>query len=764
MRGRRADPALIQRIAEQIFDPAYELRAFHADVLAAFPELALYGLRPAHALEYQRTVGALFAVYWLLRLDGDGTYGFSCGVDREKWRPQNEFLEEERVDGDGPLTSGAPSGGGSCVQSNHQSNRESLQSTSSVVSHFGGPRRSRTAGMAKMEADTPRAREADTPSRNRWSMSSAHRALVAWNETVDELPRNMSGTSGNLAGSMTSRAASRVASRAASLIGSRTGSRTASLTGSCQSHHSFQSERRSSSRRRSTVLQEVVRFLDMTADTKRRTFHESMEWDEFALLVELARCDGEDRESVMALLSLTAFHDIMKIDELRPTVQRAHAPYGGYEADEPIVDHDVALSYVLEHYPELIPSFDALPPGARQTILFAHSKMNFNHGWFVQAEGPPCGMLSGLRTVFAGKADPPHIAFYFLHWFTDLAGADGRPLAGAEKLVLKFPISVLMSFLWSVPFLHKLTHANETSVVEEYLLGRWFEEHPCPPPTGTVAIALLRLSVMSQHPLVVVRMFWRLPRSYRALLATELARTGDATQRFARALSPPISGGPAFLVYYGPALLQRNTGAGCAGGAGRAGRLALTVLCEVFVAGRALWPERDEDASKTVTLHIGQLKDQGIDRVLRLARESDMLWVMVRKNAIEAVVELRRAAELNSLTAYWILDLPFEPPEDSSDDESAASGDSEEGGIPSLSFTLEDGSPVHSPRRSQRHSGRSSDDGMSPRSSTAGAGARPLELRRHVPRISRTNFSEEVLVHGSRGTYRRGLTGDVGLV
>ena len=38
------------------------------------------------------------------------------------------------------------------------------------------------------------------------------------------------------------------------------------------------------------------------------------------------------------------------------------------------------------------------------------------------------------------KAD---VAFYFVHWLTDLAGAEPSPLGGAEKLVLKFPHAVL---------------------------------------------------------------------------------------------------------------------------------------------------------------------------------------------------------------------------------------------------------------------------------------------------------------------------------
>ena len=37
---------------------------------------------------------------------------------------------------------------------------------------------------------------------------------------------------------------------------------------------------------------------------------------------------------------------------------------------------------------------------------------------------------------------PSDVAFYFVHWLTDLAGAEPSPLGGAEKFVLKFPHAV----------------------------------------------------------------------------------------------------------------------------------------------------------------------------------------------------------------------------------------------------------------------------------------------------------------------------------
>ena len=147
-------------------------------------------------------------------------------------------------------------------------------------------------------------------------------------------------------------------------------------------------------------------------------------------------------------------------------MQPQHAPYMEYASGSVIHDHDVALAYVLEHYPGLLPSYAVLSPEAQQDVLFALGKMNFNHGWFVQAEGPPGGVLSAFKQAISSNASKKNIALYFLHWITDIAGGEPTPLAGAEKLVVKFPHSVFSSFLWSIPFLEQLAIDDETSVME----------------------------------------------------------------------------------------------------------------------------------------------------------------------------------------------------------------------------------------------------------------------------------------------------------
>ena len=60
-----------------------------------------------------------------------------------------------------------------------------------------------------------------------------------------------------------------------------------------------------------------------------------------------------------------------------------------------------------------------------------------------QAEAPPIALFGTFKEVIAtGGAAHADIAFYFVHWLTDLAGAEPSPLAGSEKFVLKFPHAV----------------------------------------------------------------------------------------------------------------------------------------------------------------------------------------------------------------------------------------------------------------------------------------------------------------------------------
>lgn len=120
-----------------------------------------------------------------------------------------------------------------------------------------------------------------------------------------------------------------------------------------------------------------------------------------------------DPERTLAMLSLTAYHDIMKVQALLPTVQEEHGSWCGFRAGEVIDDHDAALGYVLEYFPDLLPSFAGLPPSAQRSVRFTQCKMEYNMGWLVQAEAPPGALLSRLRNiVMSGNASQQDVAAY----------------------------------------------------------------------------------------------------------------------------------------------------------------------------------------------------------------------------------------------------------------------------------------------------------------------------------------------------------------
>ena len=63
--------------------------------------------------------------------------------------------------------------------------------------------------------------------------------------------------------------------------------------------------------------------------------------------------------------------------------------------------------------------------------------------------------------------DGTNIAFYFVHWLTDLAGAEPTPLQGLEKFVLKFPTPVLLSLVSSMALVQRLADTTPTALMLE---------------------------------------------------------------------------------------------------------------------------------------------------------------------------------------------------------------------------------------------------------------------------------------------------------
>mmetsp|Transcript_69397 Transcript_69397/g.132421 ORF Transcript_69397/g.132421 Transcript_69397/m.132421 type:complete len:236 (+) Transcript_69397:49-756(+) len=200
---------------------------------------------------------------------------------------------------------------------------------------------------------------------------------------------------------------------------------------------------------------------------------------------------------------------------------------------------------------------------------------------------------------------------------------------------------------------------DETCVVESYLEARWKLVAPdTPVPEDQTAVACMRLVVMAQGDLDVVRAFQQLSRREQEFLAKEMARTGCAGQSFSRVSAWSMANkGPAVLIYYGPALLQRNVGNF------DDLRTAVRILCEVFRGARVLWPATRKDQAKTVTIQVAKLKAIDVQSIIWKDR-SQKVWVMIRHNEMEATVEGMRASQVNDLmssqTKFHILDFAYD--------------------------------------------------------------------------------------------------------
>jgi len=530
MQGRKTDWKRARRAASQICRPDYSCREFYEDIIHAFPELDLYLAGDTTSGrggedEYQRTLGAMFSFFWLMRLPLDGSESFCYGLD-ESWKP-----------------------------------RECPPDSS-------------------LEAQEEWAKRKAFHKDAEWA--SLHSLLVD-----------------------------------AGLLASD-----------------------------DEVSSNVGRQKSFLVASKQRD--------------DLARRHNTER--ILAMLVLTAIHDIMKTVPLLPTVSQKHGPFRGYQVGEVINDHDAALAYVLEFYPSLLPSFAGLPQEQRETIKFTQSKMEYNMGWLVQAEAPPGALLRKFKQVVsAGQAKPEDVAFYFTHWFTDLAGAEPHPQEGCEKFVLRFPKAVLNQFLLSFSIIQSigLPWTTETRVLEDYLVWRWDNHQPPlgPAPHGAGAIAKMRLVTMSQGDSPrVLSCFDCLPPADRAVLSKELSLAGCRGQAFWREgchhSGAFVSEGPAILVYYAPALMQK---------AGREDPLgAMRLLAEVFRQARNIWPLTAAAADDTVTVRIDTLKELYVSDI----RRSQAAWVIEKMSSRDGAVRSVPGAEpCRDHASQRVLRFSSEPPE-----------------------------------------------------------------------------------------------------
>lgn len=397
---------------------------------------------------------------------------------------------------------------------------------------------------------------------------------------------------------------------------------------------------------------------------KRLQFWKGAHWDGMhALMIDagVLESDGKGGVSInaprmAAMLALTAVHDIMKMTHLCPTVAPRHAPFHGTNAGETIQDHDLALAYVLTHDVGALPCVASLPEADQAAIRFTQADLSFNHGWLVQAEAPPGTIFRQFKRLLEsnpGAVRAADIAFYFVHWFTDLAGAEPTPFRGSEKFVMQFPQPVLGTLIASMPFVQKLVDTTPTDLYEQYLhfaSARDVAVEKLPPTRGEEGIALMRLLIQCQDEKkqrLLQAGFARMPGDKRRALSYELALTGVAGEAFTTASH--CCAGPAVLIYYMPAFV-RNC---CALKSQEEAEFALAVLCEVLRATRELWPRDTSDAacSSVVTVMINELKERASREAVFNEYTHGRCWVLQRKSELNGAVQLTALRELPDLMA-----------------------------------------------------------------------------------------------------------------
>eukprot|EP00913_Durusdinium_trenchii_P032159 g30113.t1 len=227
---------------------------------------------------------------------------------------------------------------------------------------------------------------------------------------------------------------------------------------------------------------------------------------------------------------------------------------------------------------------------------------------------------------------------------------------GCEKFVIKVPRKVLSSFINSFKIVGELSTKSESQVLEDYLVWRWTSHVPSlgQVPQGRGAVAALRLVVMAQgdsQQILRALQNSAVEDCSKRNMFRQLALTGCKDQLFALERPPEgaVAMGPAILIYYAPALMQKALADTAMLDepperlrsklqAGRTDPIAaLRILSELFRQARQFWPLLPSNSGSYVTVRIDVLKELEVKMIT--AHTPREVWALEKTSSRDAEVK-----------------------------------------------------------------------------------------------------------------------------
>ncbi|KAF4706222.1 hypothetical protein FOZ63_017844 [Perkinsus olseni] len=236
-----------------------------------------------------------------------------------------------------------------------------------------------------------------------------------------------------------------------------------------------------------------------------------------------------DAELLDALLCFTAIHDLGKMNDFRADV-----------VPHEIHDHDAALGYIMDHCPEVLPSYKSLSDHYKDLIRTS-LRVNFNFGQFLQGENLPANLV-GIKQLFKDKTNDA-MPFFLFHIFADMAG-----ILGARSLEGSLFMSETMynNFARGIEAIQELQTSCPRDVYDRFLLKRAAESFPSMTNRADRAFARVVCLCRIFNPAdtrLLQSAFYELPETKRDELVDYLNRDG-------------IDEKPAYLLYYAPAFME----------------------------------------------------------------------------------------------------------------------------------------------------------------------------------------------------------------